>query len=454
MLQRRAFIYTRISLDRTGEGLGVERQLKACRAKAKALGWTVVEVFEENDTSASKGRRPVFAEMMRRLDAGEANALIAWSLDRLTRRPREIEDVLDLSQERGVALSTCSGEIDLGTAQGRTMARIGATFARQEVEVKSERQRAANTQQAESGRPHAGRRAFGYTADGLGIVPEEAGHIRWAAERLLAGGSIRGIVAELGRRGAKTTAGGPWKPTEFRRMLANPRYAGIRIHREEVIDRGVWEPILDEDTHNAVRAILTDPSRQRTGQPRRYLLSGLALCAVCGARCYGVAGKRGPLYFCESRKHIARRAEHVETLVHETMIERLSRPDAAAALARSEKSDHAGDLRTEERGLRARLDGLAEAFAAGDIDPQQMRAGSKRLRARLEVVAEALATLARKPALSGLLSAADVRAAWEGLDIDTQREIIGELLTVTLHSPGRGARTFAPDTVGIAWKSG
>ena len=84
---RRAFIYTRISLDRTGEGLGVERQLKACRTKAKALGWTVVEVFEENDTSASKGRRPVYADMMRRLQEGEADALVAWSIDRLTRRP-------------------------------------------------------------------------------------------------------------------------------------------------------------------------------------------------------------------------------------------------------------------------------------------------------------------------------------------------------------------------------
>jgi site-specific DNA recombinase len=68
---RRAFVYTRISLDRTSEGLGVERQLKACRAKAAALGWSVVEVFEENDTSASKGRRPMFDEMMGRLASGE-----------------------------------------------------------------------------------------------------------------------------------------------------------------------------------------------------------------------------------------------------------------------------------------------------------------------------------------------------------------------------------------------
>ena len=361
--------------------------------------------------------------------------------------------MLDLSQERGVALSTCSGEIDLGTAQGRTMARIGATFARQEVEVKSERQRAANTQRAEAGRPHAGRRAYGYAANGLDLEPEEADHIRWAAERLLAGGTIRGIVAELGRRGATTTDGNPWKPTEFRRMLASPRYAGVRMHRGVAVGRGAWPAILDQDTHDAVRAILTDPARKRAGRPRRYLLSGLARCAVCGARCYGVTEPRGPLYYCESRKHVARRAERVEELVDETVVARLSRADAAAAFARPIETGHAVDLRTEERGLRARLDGLAEAFAAGDIDAQQMRAGSRRLRERLEQVADALASLARKPAFSGLLVGTDVREAWEGLDIDTQREVIGELLTVTLRSPGRGARTFDPDTVEIAWKT-
>jgi site-specific DNA recombinase len=449
----RAAIYVRISSDPAGLRLGVTRQLSECRKKAKAMGWDVTGVFEDNDVSASTAKvRPAYQRMLSDLEAGHLDAVIVWDIDRLTRRPIEIEHFIDLADRKGIALASVGGDVDLATDNGRLFARIKGAVARAEVERKSARQKLANTQRAEAGRPHVGRRAFGYSSDGMAIVETEARHIRWAAERLLAGGSIRGIVAELGTRGARTTAGGPWRPTEFRRMLANPRYAALRSHNGQVVGPAVWTAILDQDTSNAVRAVLTDPARRRAGRPRRYLLSGLARCAVCGLRCYGTTEKRGPLYYCESRRHIARRAEDIEDLVNETIVAFLSRPDAAAALARPDKSDKAADLRTEERGLRARLDGLAEAFAAGDIDAQQLSAGSKRLRARLSVVGTELATLARTPVLSAILTATDVRATWEALDIDTAREIIGALLTVTLHSPGRGARHFDPDTVSIVWK--
>ena len=45
MTPKRAAIYARISQDRTGAGLGVERQREDCAAVAKSLGWAVVDVF-------------------------------------------------------------------------------------------------------------------------------------------------------------------------------------------------------------------------------------------------------------------------------------------------------------------------------------------------------------------------------------------------------------------------
>ncbi|WP_276322863.1 hypothetical protein [Streptomyces sp. F001] len=35
-----------------------------------------------------------------------------WHVDRLTRSPRELEDVIDLADRQGVELATVSGEID------------------------------------------------------------------------------------------------------------------------------------------------------------------------------------------------------------------------------------------------------------------------------------------------------------------------------------------------------
>lgn len=452
---RRAALYVRISSDPNGQRLGVTRQLADCRTKAACLGWSVSGVYEDNDVSASTGKvRPAYQRMLRDLEDGRVDAVVVWDLDRLTRRPIEVEEFIDLADRRKVALASVGGDIDLATDNGRMYARIKGAVARAEVERKSARQKSANKQRAEAGTPHMGRRPFGYEADGATIRDDEAAEVRKAAETMLSGGSIRGIVADLNARGVATTAGGTWHPTEVRRLLANPRYAGHRTHQREIVGRGAWEPILDEDTWHALRAVLADPARHKAGPPRRYLLSGLARCAVCDGRVFGVTEKgKGAVYRCESRLHVQRRADDVENLIVTVVLRTLAEPDVADLLADPRSSDEARELREEEQRLRTRLDGLAEAFAAGDIDRAQLKAGTGRLRARLEQVTNALADLARTPVLTDLLTSNNVEDTWASMDIDRQRAVIDALITVKLHPPGRGARTFDPRTVDIAWKA-
>jgi len=55
----RAAIYCRLSQDRTGAGVVVERQERDCRTLAEQLGWSVDQVFVDNDVSAyRRSRRP------------------------------------------------------------------------------------------------------------------------------------------------------------------------------------------------------------------------------------------------------------------------------------------------------------------------------------------------------------------------------------------------------------
>jgi DNA invertase Pin-like site-specific DNA recombinase len=100
----KAAVYTRISSD-DGTALGVARQMTDCVALAERKGWTVAEVFTDNDVSATSGRvRPAYVRMMEALGTGRLGALVVWDVDRLTRTPRELEDVVDLAERRGVAL--------------------------------------------------------------------------------------------------------------------------------------------------------------------------------------------------------------------------------------------------------------------------------------------------------------------------------------------------------------
>jgi site-specific DNA recombinase len=62
---RRAAIYCRISRDRIGAGLGVERQETECRELAARLGWTVAVVYVDNDISAYSGKaRPGYRALL------------------------------------------------------------------------------------------------------------------------------------------------------------------------------------------------------------------------------------------------------------------------------------------------------------------------------------------------------------------------------------------------------
>ena len=112
----RAAIYVRISKDRTGAGLGVARQEEDCRALCERRGWLIARVYVDNDVSAYSGKpRPAWRELLADLEAGRMDAVVCWHVDRLTRSPRELEDVIDLHDGQGIALATVTGEIDLST---------------------------------------------------------------------------------------------------------------------------------------------------------------------------------------------------------------------------------------------------------------------------------------------------------------------------------------------------
>jgi len=55
-----------------------------------------------------------------------------WALDRLHRRPVELEQFMDLAERRGVLLASVAGEVDLSTGDGQFHARIMGAVAAKE----------------------------------------------------------------------------------------------------------------------------------------------------------------------------------------------------------------------------------------------------------------------------------------------------------------------------------
>jgi len=483
----RAVVYLRISQDRAGAHLGVDRQREDCEALAERNGWDVVETYIDNDISAYSGKkRPGYRRMLADLDDGTATVVIAWHTDRLHRSPTELEEYIDLSERRGVNTHTCqAGPIDLSTPSGRMTARILGAVARHESEHKGERVARARRQKAIAGEWTGGIRPFGWgvptgekqtkadrktgeevQADVLDMnrtVPEEAEALRYWTDEILAGASVRSLVKWCADKGITTTRGNAITHQDLRDMLMRPRNAGIAVYRGEEVGRGKWEPIVDEAKYRAVCAVLKDPARRTTpGSQPKWLGSLLYRCGRGDCQHFVFAtqsgGRRFPSYRCQTGHGGGRRAEVVDQYVEDTVVERLSRPDAHDLLEPAPDGVDVAALQAEGERIRQRMRDLGGLFGSGELELDAFTEGMETARGQLEGVTLQLARAATRDPLAGLVGAPDVRAAWKGLGLERQRNVLRALVEVTLKTPRPGRMPdggyFDYDAVVFEWKRG
>jgi DNA invertase Pin-like site-specific DNA recombinase len=163
-------MYLRISQDRNGEGLAIERQRELLEKKAADLGWRIgIEIADRDISAYSRKRRPGWEQLLADLRAGVLDGVLAVDQDRLARRLSDLGRLLDVCEERKAPIVLLSGEIDTTTADGILKAQILGSVAENESRKKSERERRQRDQAAAQGRYQGGRRPFGYERDGVTI---------------------------------------------------------------------------------------------------------------------------------------------------------------------------------------------------------------------------------------------------------------------------------------------
>ncbi|MBQ1018598.1 recombinase family protein [Micromonospora sp. D93] len=106
MTPRPAAKYRRISDDREGRELGIGRQDEDLDALAERENLVYVASYVDNDISAStksKKRGADYERMVAAAKAGEFEVIAAYTSGRLTRKPRENEDLIELGQHYGIS---------------------------------------------------------------------------------------------------------------------------------------------------------------------------------------------------------------------------------------------------------------------------------------------------------------------------------------------------------------
>jgi site-specific DNA recombinase len=437
-----AAIYCRISRDHDGLRAGVDRQETDCRAECERRGWTVTEVYTDNDVSAYTGKaRPGYNRMLTALAAGTSNAVVAWHNDRLHRSPAELEEFIALVErtEAKVAIVT-GGDYDLTTPDGRLAARIVGAVARKESEDKSRRLRRKHLELAQQGQAPNGIARLGF---GFGNE-EEAEQIRHAVRHVLSGGSLRSIAQA-------------WEcqPRKVRDILLSGRIAGLRDHRGALYP-AQWPAIVGREDWEEVRAILKARTRKPDDLVRKYLLAGLAHCGLCGQTLIARNGYTCPPTTDPGRAGCGKirvQKEGPEAVVTGVVLRALT--DAGVATQELEESEEVVTARAELPGVERRLAELEDRYVDGGMELPLF----ERLRSRLLTSAEDMrAKLADAAATRQVMPAPSqqcMEESWVEWTLEQRRSFVKLVVgDVRIQPARRGVNRFDPSRVQVFDKTG
>ncbi len=462
-----ALSYARISEDPLGMERGVTGQLADNRDAAPRYALRIVAEFHDDDISALRGApRPGYNALIAALKGGQAKVVVVFQTSRLWRNRSERAEAIGLFGQLGVRIVATKGpHLDFSTAYGRGMAGLLGEFDTMESEVKSERVTGEARRRALEGKAN-GMVSFGwrreYDQDARGrvrgfrdVVDEhQAAIVREIVDLLLAGKSLKAVTAILNERGEPAPGGKTWIYSGVRKIALRPANIGLRTYRGEVIGPAAWAAIVDEGTHAQVCALLGDAARvtSRSGA-RRHMLTfnaDIAVCGVCADELRVGKVGRHVLYQC-LKGCVGRNQAKVDDLVSLTLIERFSRPDAAALFARDDST--ARQARAEVDELRARLATAADSFADGELTREQLSRINARLLPRIEKAdADARRTV---PGVGSELIAeliADPEKTWDGLNDVSQRHAILAAVGIFIRIlPTRRGPGFDMRSVEITW---
>lgn len=450
-------IYTRIS-DDDGSALGVRRQLEDCRKLAAVHRWDVPDrfEFEDNDASAFRGtHRPGFEAMLAALSAGEVDGIIVYDLDRLTRYPKDLERVIEIYDAiPGLTFATIQGGIDLSSADGLTLARVMIAFANKSSRDTGRRVARKHVELAQNGHVPTGPRPFGWKPNRIELEPAEAAEVRRAAADVLAGKGVGTVAAEWQARGVVTQTGNSFTPSGLRSVLTNPRIAGVRRFKGEIVRdaagqpvRGQWEPIIDWPTFELLAARLAPKKHTQAGR-RKYELSGLVRCGECGARMGGGRTGFGHVYRCQPAPlgcgRVTVTGHNADRLVAAAVLKRL------AGIQSSGPQDWPKE--EELADCQRRRHELMQKYADGVLDAEAAFPAAERLTARIAELQRERGAHIQEQAEAPL---ADVVASWDSLDPGQRRLTISSVVeAVVLRRRGQGnAGKFDPSRVTIVWRS-
>ena len=481
----RAAIYCRQSRTRDGsESLDI--QVQACQEAAERFGYevaaTLVEPPSTSGYTARGKNRAQFKELLRGFRERKFDMVMAYKTDRLSRGGGpgwapllEAIEAAGLNVDRAVA--TPSGfvsEFEIG---------IRAAMDREESKKLSERLLDVAGRRAAAGlRSGGGSRAYGFELDQMTLRESEVVVIKEIVRRVIAGHSYTEVAYWLNEQHIPTALGNQWIGLSVRNLLRRKHLAAIRSYNG-VDYSATWPAIIDAETWERLQLELKlrrERKKQQGSPARKYLLTGLLYCGLCGNMMTGDKRPDHPgqpikrNYVC--RLHgstqrqggcgrVRRIAEPLEHFITEAVLYRLDSPELGKLLvAKDQDADKLNYLLGQRQYMAARLDELVLDYASGLLSRDQLAKAKPVTEAQLKALDGQLEALRRQSLNIDVPVGQTLHEAWTNAGSDEwRRKLLSLVVERVIIHPARkypkywiGDKLFKfstdPQHVEIRWR--
>lgn len=292
------FIYCRKSSEDSQQQIGsIEDQINALNYIVKRENLYVVSAPFREEKSAKAPGRPIFNDMLKRINNGEANALICWDFDRLSRNPIDGGQLQWMLQKGVIKVIRTPNKSYYPMDAGLLLSIEGGQATQFLINLSRNVKRGLDSR-AEQGwrplRPLIGYLNSGHIKGAKTIIadPERFLIVRKMWDLLLSGGySVDKILKiatdEWGLRTLKRRkiGGKPLTKSHLYHMFKHPFYFGYFYWKDAVtgetrLVKGNHESMITEQEYWRAQAIL---GKRGKPQPKthEFAYTGLIKCGEC-----------------------------------------------------------------------------------------------------------------------------------------------------------------------------
>lgn len=236
----RAIGYVRVSTDEQAkEGVSLQNQKDRIESYCQYRGFELVGIIEDAGISGGKNKaRPGFIEVLNKIETGEADALILYSLERLSRDMLTLLALERLLDEHEIELHTVEGEVNTASPDGWLNFAMKAFLGEMERrQVKYRTKKAMEYKKAQGA--VVGSIPYGYRRAQDRLEPDEMEQKTIALAKTLYSEAygLSAICRRLTEANYRTRNSKPFTVEQVKRLL--PDYQNVWCHSNTKLSRNI-----------------------------------------------------------------------------------------------------------------------------------------------------------------------------------------------------------------------